>query len=170
MSEQEIYQRFMDWLKQTLWGLSETDELVPLIGATYTPEEASLLTGMPFSGRNLEELAEMKQTDATELRKQLDELARKGVVFRTVKGDTIRYSLNDHMFVNYRSTFWPGGTDERSKAMAPLVNQHYYHGAFDQFNDTHLKALRALPIGETIEDTRQILPYEEVTKVLDQHD
>ncbi len=170
MAEQEIYQRLMDWLKQTWWGLPEADELVPLIMATYTPEEASLLTGMPFSGRNLEELAEMKQMDATELRRQMDELARKGLVFRTVKGDTVRYSLNDAMFVDYRSTFWPGGTDERSKAMAPLVNQYYYHGGWDQVNDTHLKGLRVLPIGETIDDTRQILPYEEVVKVLDQHD
>ena len=170
MSEQEIYQRFMDWLKQTWYGLPEADELVPLIMATCTLEEAALLTGMPFSGRNLEELAEMKQMDPAELRQRLDELAEKGLVFRTIRGDTVRYSLNDSLFVNYRSSFWAGRTDERSKAMAPLVNQYYYHGGWDQYNDTHLKGLRALPIGETIEDTRQILPYEEVVKVLDQHD
>ncbi len=170
MSEQEIYERFMDWLKQTWWGLPEADELVPLIMATYTPEEASLLTGMPFSGRNLEELAEMKQMDPAELRQRLDALAEKGIVFRTVRGDTVRYSLNDSMFVTFRSTFWSGRTDERSKAMAPVVNQYYYHGGWDQYDHTHLKGLRALPIQGTIEDTRQILPYEEVVKVLDQHD
>ena len=104
MSEQEIYQRFMDWLKQTWWGLPKADELVPLVMTTYTPEEASLLTGMPFSGRNLEELAELKQMGPAELRQRLDALAKKGLVFRTVKGDTVRYSLNDSLFVNYRST------------------------------------------------------------------
>ena len=170
MSEQEVYVRFMDWLKQTWYGLPEADELVPLIMATYTPEEASLLTGMPFSGRNLEELAEMKQMDPAELSHRLDALAEKGLVFRTVRGDTVRYSLNDSMFVTFRSTFWHGRTDERSKAIAPVVNQYYYHGGWDQWDTTHLKGLRALPIQETIEDTRQILPYEEVVKVLDQHD
>ena len=170
MSEQEDYERFIDWLKQTWWGLPEADELRPLIMATYTPEEATLLTGMPFSGRNLEELAEMKQMDPAELGKRLDALANKGLVFRTVKPDTVRYSLNDSFFVSYRSTFWPGGTDKRTKAIAPLVNQYYYHGGFDQQDLTHLKGLRTLPIQETIEDTRQILPYEEVLKVLDQHD
>jgi Pyruvate/2-oxoacid:ferredoxin oxidoreductase delta subunit len=74
------------------------------------------------------------------------------------------------MFVTFRSTFWSGRTDERSKAMAPVVNQYYYHGGWDQWDNTHLKGLRALPIQGTIEDTRQILPYEEVVKVLDQHD
>jgi len=170
MSEQEIYQRFMDWLKQTWWGLPEADELVPLIRATYTTEEALLLTGMPLSGRNFEELAEMKQMDPVELRQRLDALAKKGLVFRTVRGDTVRYMLNDSMFVNYRTAGWHGRTDERTRAMSPLINQYYYHGGWDQYADTHLKGLRVLPIQETIEDTRQILPYEEVVKVLDQHD
>jgi NAD-dependent dihydropyrimidine dehydrogenase PreA subunit len=168
--EEEIYERFMEWLKKTWYGLPEANELVPLIKATYTPQEASLLTGMPFSGRNLEELAKMKQMDSSELRERLDAMAKNGLVFRTVRGDTVRYSLNDAIFVEYRSVFWPGRTDERSKAIAPLANQYYYHGGWDQWKDTHVKALRVLPIQRTIEDTREILPYEEVVKVLDQQD
>ena len=121
MSDQQIYRSLIDWLKQTWWDMPEADELTPLMMATYTPEEAYLLTGMPFSGRNLEELAEMKQMDAVELRHQLDDLAKKGIVFRSVTGDTIRYSLNDSFFLFLRSAFWAGRTDERSKAMARLV-------------------------------------------------
>jgi NAD-dependent dihydropyrimidine dehydrogenase PreA subunit len=169
MSEQEVYQRLMDWLKQTWWGLPEADELMPLIMAEYTPEEASLLTGMPFSGRNLEELAEMKQMDPAELRQRLDVLAWKGLVFRTVRGDTIRYSLNDHFFV-LRTAGWHGRTDEVTKTTAPLTNQYFYHGFMDQYDYTHRKGARVLPIQETIEDIRQILPCEEVVKVLDSVD
>jgi hypothetical protein len=51
--------------------------------------------------------------------------------------------------------------------MAPLVNQYYYHGFFEKFDRTHRKGIRALPIEETIDDPRQILPFEQVTKVLD---
>ncbi len=166
MSEQEVYASFITWLKQTWWGLPEADELVPFIMATYAPEEASLLTGMPFSGRNLEELAEMKRMDPAELSHKLDALAKKGLVFRTVRGETVRYSLNDGFFI-HRSTWWPGRTDEWSKTIATLFNQYFYHGFFDQYDYTHLKGVRVLPIQETIEDPRQILPYEEVVKVLD---
>ena len=67
MSEQEIYQRFIDWLRQPPWELPETEELMPLMMTAYTPEEAELLTGMPFSGKNLGELAEMKQIDPADL-------------------------------------------------------------------------------------------------------
>lgn len=165
-AQEEIYQRFMDWLRQTWWGLPDSDYLMPLIKTHYTPEEASLLTGMPFSGKNLEELAEMKQMNPDELRKQLDRLAKKGLVFRTVRGDTVRYSLNDFFFIG-RTAFWPGHTDTLSKTLAPLHNQHYYHGGFEPFRHTETKGLRVLPIQEAIEDSRQILPYEEVVKVLD---
>ncbi len=168
--EQEVYTRFMDWLKQSWYGLPESEYLLPLIMAIYSPEEASLLTGMPFSGRNLEELAEMKNMDPADLRQLLDALAKKGLVFRTVRGDAIRYSLNDSMLVTFRSSFWAGHTDERSKAMATIVNQYYYHGGWDQWDKTHLKGVRALPIQGTIQDTRHILPYEEVMKVLNQQD
>jgi ferredoxin len=170
MSEEEIYEGMRDWLKKTWYGLPEADELAHLIMATYTPEEASLLIGMPFSGRNLEELAEMKQMDPTELMEKMDAMAKRGLVFRTVKGDTVRYSLNDGLFATYRAGFWAGGTDDRSKGMAPWANRYYYHGFFDLWDHTRTKMLRALPIQGTIEDTREILPYEEVVKVLDQHD
>ncbi len=170
MSDQDIYRRFIDWLGQTWWPLTEADELMPVVMARYTPEEASLLTGMPFSGTNLEEMAEVKQMDPAELRAKLDKMARRGLVFRAVRGNTIRYSLNDSFFVLLRSSFWHGNTDEDTRSLAPLVNQYYYHGFFDQYDLTHIKGLRVLPIQETIEDTRQILPYEEVVKVLDSQD
>jgi len=171
MSEQEIYEGLLNWLKKGgISGLPEADELLPMIKATYTPEEASLLTGMPFSGKGLEELAELKQMDPVVLGERLDGMAQKGLVFRIAKGDTVRYSLNEGFFVDYRSTWWGGSTDERTKGIAPWVNQYYYHGGWDQWKDTHTKYLRALPIEGTIEDTREIRPYEEVRKVLDQHD
>ena len=170
MSQEEIYSRLIDRLRQTWWGLPEADELMPLIKATFTPEEASLLTGMPPSAANLEDLAKTKQMGPGELGQQLDRLAKRGILFRTVRGDTVRYRLNDSFFIHYRSAFWSGSTDERTKTIAPLVNQYYYHGGFDQYDLTHLKSLRVLPIQQTIEDTRQILPYEKVVKVLDSVD
>jgi NAD-dependent dihydropyrimidine dehydrogenase PreA subunit len=170
LAEEQIYEQLRDWLKKTWNALPETDELLPLIKATYTPEEAAIAIDMPFSGRNLEDLAEMKQTSPEDLRQRLDEMAVKGLVFRTAKGDTVRYSLNDAFFVGYRGTFWPGRTDERSKSIAPLANQYYYHGMWDMFVHTSHKGLRTLPIHGTIKDTREILPYEEVIKVLDQHE
>jgi len=40
-------------------------------------------------------------------------------------------------------------------------------GWFDQFADAHLKGLRSIPIEKTVEDTRQILPFEDIVKVIE---
>ena len=49
---EQVYEGLMIWPKKTRYGLPEADEVLPLIEAAYTPEEACLLTGLPFSGRN----------------------------------------------------------------------------------------------------------------------
>lgn len=166
---EEIYLHFANWLKQTWWGLPETAYTLPLIKAHYTPEEAAFLTGIPFSGKSLEELAEIKQMDPAELRKRLDAMAMKGLVFRTVRGDSVRYRLNDAFFIG-RTAFWPGRKDDLSKTLASLHNQHFYHGGFEPYRHTKAKGLRVLPIQETIEDAKQVLPYEEVVKILESQD
>ncbi len=171
MSDEAIYRRLIEWLKQAPDPLElvETDNLLPLVRAAYTPEEASFLTGLPFQARSLEELAETKRMPSAELRTKLDEMAQKGQVFRVVQGDTVLYMPNELFFNAHRAAFWPQRDDERNTAMAPWSNRYYYD-YWKQFDYTHLKGLRVLPIEGTIEDTRQILPYEEVAKLLDSID
>ena len=170
MSDETIYGGFIDWLNRTWFSLPETEELTSLVKARYTPDEAALLTGMPFTSTNLEELARMKQMDPAELGERLDALSRKGVVYRRVKHDEVRYRLNDAFFVFLRSAFWPGRADEESIAIAPLANRYYYNGFFDQWADVHHQGLRAVPIEGTIEDTRHVMPYEDVVKVVESQD
>ena len=172
LSEREIYQELIDWLRKTWIGLPEADELLPLIKARYSPEDAVILTGMPFSPKTLEELAQNKGMDKEELAAILDDLAAKGVVYCLDKAGSRFYSLNDSFFTLLRSSFWPGRTDEVSTTMAPLVNQYYFNGFFDQYAHAHVRGLRALPIEETIheEGMHKILPYEDVVKALDDQD
>ena len=167
MSEQEVYEKFIGWLARTWWGLPKSDQLMPIVKARYTVEEAEFLTGMPFSGSSPEDLAQAKGKNPEELQPYLDDLAKKGVIFRKAEKGEVRYSLNDAFFVFLRSAFWPGTDDPASRQMAPHVNKYYFDGFYDQYVTAHAKGLRALPIEQTIADTRQILPYEDVVKVLD---
>lgn len=172
LSEQESYQGFIDWLGTAWIGLPAADELLPLIRARYSPEDAALLTGMPFSPKSLEELAQLKGMDKDELGATLDILAGKGIVYSLDKAGSRFYSLNDSFFTFLRSSFWPGKTDEVSTTLAPLANQYYLHGYFDQYAHIHVRGLRALPIEETIhaDGMHKVLPYEVVAKVLDGQD
>ena len=43
MSELEIYQKFIEWLEKTWWGLPDSVYLMPLIQSRYTVEDAEFL-------------------------------------------------------------------------------------------------------------------------------
>ncbi|MBW1890923.1 MAG: 4Fe-4S binding protein [Deltaproteobacteria bacterium] len=170
MTDEEIYQKFVAWLGRTWWGLTESEHLMPLMKARYTAEEAAFLTGVPHSATSLEDLANLKGVAVLALKPQLKKMCRRGLMYEIKRGMSVRYRLNDSYFVFFRSTFWPGTDDETSQDSAPLVNKYYHDGFYEQYAPIHAKGLRALPIHATIDDTRKILPYEDVIKVLDNVD
>ena len=84
MSDQGIYDRFIEWLKKSWHELPVTDDLKSFVRTMYTPEEAELLTGMEFFGStDAEEYAQAREMDPAELK--LDALAKRGLVFRHVR-------------------------------------------------------------------------------------
>lgn len=169
-SDKDIYREFIDWLGKAWWGLPDSEHLMPTVQSFYNPEEAALLTGIPFSGRSLEELAEIKGMVPEELAPRLDALARRGAVWRSQKGESIRYSLNDSFFVFMRGPYWAEQPDDATKSAAKALNKYFYDGFMDQFKEAHTKGLRTIPIDKTIEDPRRILPYEDVVKFVDSQD
>ncbi|MBW1817162.1 MAG: hypothetical protein JRJ60_08375, partial [Deltaproteobacteria bacterium] len=110
-SNDDIYQKLIDWMRKAWWGLPESEHLMSTVKSFYSPKEAALLTGIPFSGRSLEELSEMKGISPEKLAPRLDALAQRGAVWRSEKGESVRYSLNDSFFVFLRGPFWAENPD-----------------------------------------------------------
>jgi ferredoxin len=169
VSDEVIYREFIDWFKQS-WQLPETEELLPLVKVRFSPEEAAFLSDMPHGMTRLEDLAEQKGMDPAELGPKLDAMARRGVVYRRVVDDAVLYKLNDAFFTFLRSSYWAGGEEETTKALAPLTNKYFLNGFFDSWADVHYQGLRTLPIEETIADTRQVMPYEDVVELAESLD
>jgi ferredoxin len=169
MSDEVIYREFIDWFKQS-WPLPETEELLPLVKARFSPEEAVFLTDMPHGMTRLGDLAAQKGMDPAELGPKLDGMARRGVVYRRIVDDEVLYKLNDAFFTFLRSSYWAGSEDETTKSLAPLTNKYFLNGFFGNWADAHYQGLRTLPIEETIADTRQVMPYEDVVELAESLD
>jgi Na+-translocating ferredoxin:NAD+ oxidoreductase subunit B len=167
MNDEIIYEKFTEWLKTSWFGVPDSPYSITAIQARYTPEDAEFLTGVPFRPTSVPALAEQKQVAETELGEKMDEMARKGLVWRTESEEGISYHLNDLYFVIMRSSFWPGRTDETTVEVAKQTNKYYYSGMYTDFNKMKAGGLRTVPIRATVEDGREIKPYEDVVNLLD---
>lgn len=167
MSDEEIYEKFINWMRQTWVELPESEYLRPLIKAFYTPEEAALLTGMSFGPKGIEELGKSKGMDPAELEPKLKELAGKGMVYESIGNEPVRYSLADSLFAFLRGSLWAEHPEEHVRKAAPFINKYFKDVWWEQFIYTRQRGLRTIPIDETIEDPRQVLPFEDVVKVVD---
>jgi len=167
MPGKEIYEEFIKWFGNTWIGLPESEYLRPMIESYYTPEEAEFLTGFPFAPKSLEELADIKDMDMEELAPKLKELAKKGMIYESIRGESVRYKLADSMFVFFRASLWHGRDEEPIKSTAPWINKYYSDTYWEQFRHTKIPALRTIPIEKTIDHANQVLPFEDVVKVVD---
>ncbi|MFA5065847.1 MAG: 4Fe-4S dicluster domain-containing protein [Dehalococcoidia bacterium] len=165
--ERNIYLKFIEWQKKSWYGVPGSEKLLDIIAAKYTPAEAEFLTGIPFSPKSLDVLSGLKGMDPAMLGVRMDELTRKGFLYKFERDGVPHYMLND-IFMLMRTTGWPGRTDEPSRRFAILSDDNF--PTFMQpWETVKEKGLRVLPINTTIEDKQAILPYEEVKKHLDSY-
>jgi len=82
MDDDKKYQEFMEWLGKAPMTFPASEDTIALIKARYTPEDAELLTDVPFDPRTIGEIAEIKQMAVEDLKPRLDALAKKGVVWK----------------------------------------------------------------------------------------
>ena len=78
MTDQEIYQKFVEWLDNPIFGFTESDAKMPMITAYVTPEEAEFLTGFPMSSKSPEEIAAMKNAEPEVILPKIKEMCAKG--------------------------------------------------------------------------------------------
>ena len=68
MTEIEVYEKFIEWLKTAPSVFPDSEDMTELIKARYTPDDAALLTNIPFNGRTIKELVEIKGMPVEELK------------------------------------------------------------------------------------------------------
>lgn len=170
MTDEEVYRKFIDYMDNPVFGFTESEFKMPMITAFITPEEAEFLTGFPMSNTSLEEIAEIKQMDLAELGPKVKALCRKGLIYESIREDSVQYRLWSAPEMFTRVTYWTGKAEEPTKSMAPYANRYYMDGWWDQTKPFPNPALRAIPINETVESGTEFLPFEDVTKILDNYE
>jgi len=167
MSESNPYKDLIDHYKGWLFGLPDSGFLQPMLEARFSPDEAKLLAKIPFIGHTVEILSQKLGLDAEELREKLENFAIRGIVLRSESRYGILYALCDSNFVFYRSPGWKMDVDDWSREMANSQNHYWINSYAKDFLGHDLQGLRAVAINTTIVDTRKVMPYDDILKIID---
>ncbi len=170
MTDQEIYQKFIEYMDNPFWKFTESEHKMSMITSLINPEEAAFLTGFPMTGMTIEEIADIKKMDLPELKEKIKKLCRKGMIYESIDEDSVKYSLWSAPEMFLRVPFWPGRDDETLRNLAHQANKYHDDGWMDQRKPFGHPRLRSIPIYETVESPTEFLPFEDVLKVIDNFD
>ncbi|GAH09841.1 unnamed protein product, partial [marine sediment metagenome] len=163
----ESYRKYIEHMSTWIFALPEHENLIPMLKMRISAEEAEFLSKVPFLPHTSEELSKRLNISRTEFEEKAKEFARRGIMQRIKGSTTMRYSLGDSLFQSYRMPGWEGKDDGWNRKYAPLIN-HYYSEAYgEEFIGHPTKGLRTIPINQTVEDPKTIMPYEDVVKVVE---
>ncbi|MBI4963568.1 MAG: 4Fe-4S binding protein [Desulfomonile tiedjei] len=162
MTDEKAYVALIDRCRTGIFGLPESELLLPLFKIRFTREEAAFLLDLPDKPQTIEDLVKRFSLPAEELKAKMEPMVKKGFIREYESKSGARYSFSDPMFFFYRMPGWKGEDDEWNRKISPMLNKYYVENLGAEVMGHPTRGLRAIPVGQTIKDTRQILPYEDV--------
>lgn len=170
MTDREIYQELIERLRTWLFGLPDSELLIPMLELRFSEAEARFLSRFPFRPSTLDQIADRMGMPEDKLLEEMRPMIQKGLICAFEGKSGARYAFPDHLFYLYRMPGWKGEDDEWNRKMASMANRYYVDHFGEDFMGHPTKGLRAIPLAQTIEDPRRILPYEDVLEYVEREE
>ena len=163
---QITYEKLAEHLNKLPGGFrpSSTGAHIRLLKVLFTEEEAKLATKLTLKRKTAKEIAQIASLSETSTETLLEKMVKKGLIFSSQpeKGTTL-YQVIPWVVGIYEFQM-KNFTDEFREA----VNEYY--GTRVPREKPWEPQLRTIPIGKSIEPTLEILSYEQVEKLVEEHD
>ena len=169
----EIYEKLREKLNKAPIGLPKTVSGVEkeILSVLFDEEEAKIALHMPFVRFTAEMLAEKTGKSLDYIEKILNDMVKKGTVWKGEKDGEVYYRLFPVIVGFAETPFWPGlGKDPRQEKLAPLWAKYRKEGFLDELGDRKKPIMRALPERDTISEKSEILPFEDAVKLVKERD
>ncbi|RLB85225.1 MAG: hypothetical protein DRH26_18485, partial [Deltaproteobacteria bacterium] len=155
MDKAKAYQDFIEHTRNWLFDLPDSEILPSIFELRFTPEEAAFLSTFPHLPHTMEQLSERLGLSTEELQEIMAPMIRKGFIYKVKGKSAVRYSCTDPIFFFERMPGWKGDDSAMNRELYPMINKYYIDHQGADFLGHPTKGLRAIPIGQTIADTKQ---------------
>jgi electron transport complex protein RnfB len=166
-SSEEPYHRLTEHLDRLPGGFSpsKTGAHIRLLQKLFTPEEAELAAHLTLKREDAKTIAKKASLSALKTEKLLEEMAMKGLLFSVQPPRGPRL---------YQAAPWVIGIYEfqvnnLNEALLEALND-YWETSEPRDGSGQLNQLRTIPIGQSIEPTLEMLPYEQVEELVEAND
>jgi len=162
----DLYRKLQQQLDQYSMGFPATASgiEIKILKKLFTEEDAGLFRQMTPLLETAEGIAARLDSPVDRTAGQLENLAAKGLLFRLVKGDTVKYGAIP--FVHGLLEFQVSRLD---RELVGLVRQYFKEGFGKAMNASADGFLRTIPVQKSIEVTHNIAPYEDAARILEQN-
>jgi formate hydrogenlyase subunit 6/NADH:ubiquinone oxidoreductase subunit I len=172
---EEIYSRLARHLQDLVMGYPFSEHLLRLLEAVYTPEEASILLGLPNDLVPLEvvganEIAQKARRPLSRVESVLNRLAERGLIYSAPMPSGGRgYALLHVGYGMPQTFFWSGRMDERARRMAKLVYDYFGTGVTKEiYGDRPTKTYRYIPVGINVAMPFQgVMPFDGMGRLVE---
>lgn len=159
----DIYNQLAVHLDNLPGGFPETESGVELriLRRLFTPEEAELAILLTLKPEAVAALAGRTGREAGNLAATLENMAKKGLIFRSYKEETVMYSAA--MFV---IGIWEYHVNDLDAELVRDVNEYLPHISNKVWRATDTKHLRVVPISKSVVQDIEIASYEDAEALI----
>ncbi len=146
-------------------GFPATDSGVELriLKRLFTPEEARIALALTMMPEPAAAIAGRLDMDADALDTQLDAMSRKGLIYRSGKGDKKHY-----MAAQFVIGIWEYHVNDLDPDLIRDMNEYIPHLMKKSWLKNDTKQLRVIPVAESLSAEIQVMPYEAAGDIIRQ--
>ncbi|MEE4112150.1 MAG: 4Fe-4S binding protein [Desulfobacteraceae bacterium] len=160
MTEQQVYVRLREFMDNLPTGYPETPTGVEMriLRKLFSPEEADLFMKLKMAPEDVESISRRIGDDPTELTGRLEQMAQKGLLYRTYRGETVCYQAFHFIIGIYEFQLKSMDTE-----LAQMMEEYVPHYGMAQIlSGVKTKQLRVAPVKSSLDPSSVVAPYERI--------
>jgi electron transport complex protein RnfB len=161
------YQDLRQVLHKHPSGAPESEFLDEILRILFTPEEVDVALGMGFTPRSIATIARAAGVPEEEARSCCEAMANKGIVFSREKGGEMGYALLPTIPGLFEFPFMRGGGTPMHERLGKLWQEYHRAAMGHEFAASQTPLTRVIPVEETVMPDIEVLPYEQLSRMLD---
>lgn len=152
----DIYTSLRQFLDQFPLGFPATASGVEIkiLKKLFTEEEARIAVHLTPFPEAIKDISKRAELPTEYLEKMLEQMSRKGLIFRSKRNEEILYNTAPFMIGLYEYSV--GRLD---KELAALYKEYYETAYQKEMGESNVPGFKAVPVGENISADISVLPY-----------